>query len=458
VPFTAVPRSQLPDSARHAEVAMRVLERLLRGFVVPTTLRLWDDRVRHLGHGPSAFTLILRDPVLLRRLVTTQDPVLLADAYFRGELDVEGDLYRALALKGHFESMSMPWREKLWLLRDAWQLPRPPRKVGHLARRVRDRLVHALARRHTRAADRQAIAFHYDLSNAFYALWLDPFKVYSCAYFESADDTLDQAQCNKLDLVCRKLRLVPGDRLLDIGCGWGALICWAARRHGVLAHGITLSQRQFEQARERIATEGLGDRVTVSLMDYRDLPAEATYDKVASIGMFEHVGLANLPAYLATVRRVLRPGGLFLNHGITHDEEGWNRTVATRFINRYVFPDGELDCVSNISLGMERSGFEIQDVENLRHHYALTLRHWVRRLEEHRDAALREVDEPTFRTWRLYMVASALEFEAGGTGVYQILASRSGGTARLPLTRRDLYLPDAAAARVRHDGDRQAQR
>ena len=217
------------------------------------------------------------------------------------------------------------------------------------------------------------------------------------------------------------------------------MVCWAARHHGVHAHGITLSQRQFEYASARIAAEGLGNLASVELLDFRDLPRDAAYDKVSSIGMFEHVGLANLPTYLATVRRVLRPGGLFLNHGITHDEEGWHRTVESEFINRYVFPDGELDCVSNILLGMERAGFEIHDVEGLRPHYALTLRHWVERLEANRGAALREVDDVTYRVWRLYMAACALEFDAGGTGIYQVLGSkRDGGRWPVPLTRADL--------------------
>lgn len=185
----------------------------------------------------------------------------------------------------------------------------------------------------------------------------------------------------------------------------------------------------------------------MALCDYRDLPAEATYDKVSSIGMFEHVGLSHLPSNLAAVHRVLRPGGLLLNHGITHDEEGWNKTVASEFINRYGFPDGELDCISNIQLGMERTGFELHDAEGLRPHYALTLRHWVRRLEANVDAALREVDEPTYRVWRLYMAACALEFESGGTGVYQVLASRrDAGRCPVPLSRRDLYAANAPAA------------
>lgn len=215
---------------------------------------------------------------------------------------------------------------------------------------------------------------------------------------------------------------------------------WCAGRRAITAFAHTLSQRQLEYARERIQAEGLQDLVTVELRDYRDLDGTAIYDKVSSVGMFEHVGLANLPDYYAAVQRVLRPGGLFLNHGITHDEEGWNRTLASDFINRYVFPDGELDCVSNIQLGMERAGFEIHDLEGLRPHYALTLRHWVQRLEARRDEALREVDEVTYRIWRLYMAACALEFEAGGTGIYQIVASkRAGGAWPVPLTRRDLY-------------------
>jgi cyclopropane-fatty-acyl-phospholipid synthase len=432
----------IPSSA-HADAALRILKRLLHGFAGGADLRLWNDNSCSVGEGPSAFTLVLRDPMLLRSLVTTHGPVLLADAYFRGQIDVEGDLYSALALKGHFEALALPWRDKLAMLLDAWRLPSPaePSSSGSLLTRLAQRFT----RQHTRHSDRQAIAFHYDVSNAFYALWLDPERVYSCAYFRTAEDTLDQAQQNKLEHICRKLRLQRGERLLDIGCGWGALICWAARHHGVHAHGITLSRAQHDFALQRIADEGMQGLVSVELRDYRDLAEDVLYDKVASIGMFEHVGLANMPTYLAAVQRVLRPGGLFLNHGITHDEEGWNDTVATEFINRYVFPDGEFDCVSNIQLGMERAGFEIHDVEALRRHYALTLRHWVKRLEANRDAALREVDEPTYRVWRLYMAACALEFEAGGTGIYQILASRRGVETSLPLTRRDLYAPAEAA-------------
>jgi cyclopropane-fatty-acyl-phospholipid synthase len=297
-----------------------------------------------------------------------------------------------------------------------------------------------LAGKHSRPRDRQAIAFHYDVSDDFYQLWLDEQMVYSCAYFEDANEGLDQAQRNKLDHLCRKLRLKPGERLLDIGCGWGALIRWAAVHYGVSAHGITLSRHQYEHCLRQIAAESLQDRVSVELRDYRDMAGDAVFDKIVSVGMFEHVGIGSFPVYFGTARRLLKPGGLFLNHGITHDTEGWCKSVSTAFINRYVFPDGELDTVSNVQRAMERSGFEILDVEALRPHYALTLRHWVQRLENGREEALRHVSEPTYRVWRLYMVACALSFEAGDAGVYQILAGRRvKGLHPVPLTRRDVY-------------------
>ena len=424
--------------------ASRLLKQLFRSFDGSLTLRLWNGTVLRLGkteprESEPPFMLVCKHPDFVRSMVLGRDPLRLVEAYFRGDIDVEGDLFAALRLKDHLHSIRLTLRDQLGALLTALRLqaPRlaPPGSSGQ-----RSRLHGHAVKAHSRPENRAAISFHYDVSNEFYRLWLDEERVYSCAYFTSPDESLDQAQRNKLKHICRKLRLQPGERLLDIGCGWGALVCWAARHHGVQAHGITLSQQQFEYVRQRIHTEGLQDRVTVELCDYRDLAGDGIFDKVSSVGMFEHVGLSNLPAYLAMIRRVLRPGGLFLNHGITHDEEGWNKTLATQFINRYVFPDGELDCVSNIQLGMERAGFEIHDVEGLRPHYALTLRRWVERLEANREAALREVDEPTYRVWRLYMAACALEFESGGTGIYQILASRPDrGMWPVPLSRSDLY-------------------
>ncbi|WP_421883993.1 class I SAM-dependent methyltransferase [Methylibium sp.] len=421
-----------------------LLTRLFRTFDGSLALRLWNGATLIVGKGAAQaaeplFTLVCHHPGFVRSMVFGRDPLRLAQAYFQGDIDVEGDFFAALNLKNHLSGIRLPISDRVGALLTAFRLPAAD-DARPSATSQRARLHGKAVKAHSRTENRAAISFHYDVSNEFYRLWLDEERVYSCAYFTSPDDSLDQAQRNKLDHICRKLRLRPGERLLDIGCGWGALVCWAARHHGVQAHGITLSRQQFEYAQQRIRTEGLQDLVTVELRDYRDLAGAGVFDKVSSVGMFEHVGLANLPAYLATVMRVLRPGGLFMNHGITHDEEGWNKSLTTEFINRYVFPDGELDCVSNIQLGMERAGFEIHDVEGLRPHYALTLRHWVQRLEANRDAALREVDEPTYRVWRLYMAACALDFEAGTTGVYQILASRPNrGEWPVPLSRGDLY-------------------
>lgn len=426
----------LPASAR----ARQVVQRVLRDYQGNLAVRLWDGDTVNIGVGAPDVTLICRDPGLFRDLILHRDPLRLAEAYFQDRLDVKGDLYAALKMKDHLQSLSLSVADKAALLLAVLS------PGGSPAARERTKWTPGVPRFrrrwrfHSKAANRQAIAFHYDVSNAFYRLWLDEQMVYSCAYFETPDDSLDQAQRNKLEHICRKLRLKPGERLLDIGCGWGALICWAAKRHGVQAHGITLSREQYDHARIKIQEEGLQDRVTVELGDYRDLQGEDVFDKIASVGMFEHVGLRNLPRYFGIARRLLAPDGLFLNHGITQDQEGWGKTPSARFINRYVFPDGELDTVGNVQRAMEHAGFEILDVEALRRHYALTLRHWVRRLEAHETEARKYVPESIFRIWRLYMAASALQFEQGDIGVYQILAGgRDGGPAQVPLTRRDLY-------------------
>ena len=430
-------RKALPDRMPPGE---RVLERLLRGFAGSAAFRIGAGSTHVVGKFPPEFTIVIRDPSVLRTLAFKGSLLPVAEAYFRGLVEIEGDLYAALRLKGHFQRIALRLPERLALLRDLLRIPRPkqaPPAANGPAQIAGGR---SFRHRHTRPSDREAISFHYDASNRFYGIWLDPEMLYSCAYFEDPSWTIDQAQRAKLDHICRKLRLSAGERFLDVGCGWGGLVCWAAARYGVRAHGITISQNQFEYARERVARSGLQDRVTVERRDYRDLPGNAAYDKVASIGMFEHVGLAHLAVYNATVRRVLRPGGLFLNHGVTRDDEGWKKTTETRFINRYIFPDAEVDTVGNVLQGMERAGFEIHDVESLRMHYALTLRHWVRRLEAGQAQAVAEVGEIRYRTWRLYMAACALQFEEGATSIHQILASnRAGGPAPVPLTRRDLY-------------------
>ncbi len=412
--------------------AHHILSRLFRDYPKSLVIRLWDGAMLRVGHGVPTFTLSLHHPGVLRDLVLHRDPVRLAEAYCGGEVEVTGNFDEAISLRYYLEQLKLPLLDKLQLALRAFILD--------AGARPRQMAIEKQASTRPRANGTDTIAFHYDLSNDFYRLWLDERMVYSCAYFHDPGQDLDLAQCNKLDHICRKLRLHRGESLLDIGCGWGALVCWAAKRYGVQAHGITLSRNQHEYAQWEIRQQGLESRVTVELRDYRDLPDDAAYDKAVSVGMFEHVGLKNLPVYFATVRRVLKPGGLFLNHGITSDEPGWKHGVSTEFINRNVFPDGELDTVSNIQSVMEDSGFEIFDVEGLRPHYALTLRHWVERLDTHRDEAVRLVGERNYRIWKLYMTASAQQFEQGATGIYQILAVRKeNGPPPLPLTRRDLY-------------------
>jgi cyclopropane-fatty-acyl-phospholipid synthase len=429
---------------RGSELASDLLTRLFYRLPFKLTLRLWNGAVVRVGASDSAaqespFALVFRNPEVVWSAVLGRDPLRLAEAYFRGDLDIEGDFFAALELKDHLQSLQLSVGEQIGAVATALRLRALNADRRHA--QIQWTPAHGRAvKAHSKAENRDAIHFHYDVSNEFYALWLDRAMVYSCAYFEDPGVSLDAAQVAKLEHICRKLSLRPGESFLDIGCGWGALVIHAAQRYGVRAHGVTLSPQQLKVARERIAQAGLTDRVSVELQDYRDLQGESAYDKVASVGMFEHVGIKNLPVYFSTVQRLLKPHGLFLNHGITHDSEGWQKSLSTEFINRYVFPDGELDNISNIQHAMERAKFEIADVEALRPHYALTLRHWVARLEANHARALEHVNEATYRVWRLYMAACALEFESGGVGIYQVLAAkRTAGSLPLPLTRRYMY-------------------
>ena len=445
-----------PDSDV-AQRARQLLRRVFRHYAGSIPVRLWNGERFCVGRddagsGAPPFTLVFRRPGAIRGLLLGRDQLRLAEAYIRDDIDIEGDFVAGIALKDKLNTLSIPPRERLpvfvaacrlvpWssLWSQFWSALRAP---GDGA----DSLGQSRAAddgsplRHSRREDLRAVQFHYDVSNRFYELWLDEAMVYSCAYFNRPDGSLADAQRDKLDHICRKLQLKAGERMLDIGCGWGALVMHAARYYGVLAHGITLSEQQLAEAQRRIRDAGLGGRVTVELRDYRELAGAGVYDKVSSIGMFEHVGLRNLPAYYEVVHRLLKPAGLFLNHGITHETEGWQKNPATDFINRYVFPGGQLDSVGNIQRGMERAHFEIVDVEALRRHYALTLRHWVSRLERAHARALEHISESRYRIWRLYMAASALDFESGELGIYQVLASRRGQGSHLqPLSRSHLY-------------------
>lgn len=420
----------------------RMVEYVFHDYTGSLGIRLWNGDSMILGRPSPACTLVFNSPQVFRRLVLKQDLLQLAEAFIHGDVDIEGDLNALLAQRDHLQALQLSKGDRLNLMLAALSIR------GNAARDAEEDEIHFGAatsrvlglRKHSRTRDRNAIAFHYDVSNDFYRLWLDEQMVYSCAYFRHEGADIHQAQRDKLDHLCRKLRLKAGESLLDIGCGWGALICWAAQHYGVNAHGITLSQQQYEYAQQKIRMLGLQNKVTVELRDYRDLPPDVVYDKVCSVGMFEHVGIKHLPEYFQCVSRALKPGGLFMNHGITNDEEGWKPSVTTRFLQRYVFPDGELETISNVQRVMEHSGFEIWDVEALRPHYAMTLRHWLARLEGNHAQAAALIGESACRVWRLYIATSAAQFDRGTIGIYQILAVNGRGKpSGLPLTRDDIY-------------------
>jgi cyclopropane-fatty-acyl-phospholipid synthase len=364
----------------------------------------------------------------------------MAEAYLYDDIDIEGDIEGIFPLAEFLLARRQSVTKRLWLFRKLHSLPEkslPPR--GRQAARTPGKL-HSLLR------DRAAVTYHYDTSNDFFALWLDKSMVYSCGYFSSAQDDLDVAQERKLDYLCRKLRIRPGDRLLDIGCGWGGLVMHAARKFGAEALGITLSKPQAELANEKIQLAGLSPRCRVEVRDYREMQEEETFDKIASIGMFEHVGKARLSLYFEKAWKLLRPRGVFLNHGIAAPlaEEGHHPPT---FSDRYVFPDGELQPIHTSLHAAAENGFEVRDVESLREHYALTLRHWVRRLEARHDEAVRFTDEPTYRVWRLFMSGSAYRFTSGVTNVFQtLLVKPDRGKSGLPLTRNDWYSPEWGSA------------
>ncbi|HEY8515138.1 MAG TPA: cyclopropane-fatty-acyl-phospholipid synthase family protein [Candidatus Binatia bacterium] len=305
-----------------------------------------------------------------------------------------------------------------------------------------------------REFDAKAIEHHYDLSNEFYALFLDPMMVYTCAYYRTPDGDLAQAQRDKLDLVCRKLRLQPGERFLDIGCGWGSLVIWAAKHYGVQALGVTLSKEQAKFAQDWIAREGLSQVCRVEYRDYRDLGNEQPYDKISAIGIIEHVGVANYRSYFDEVYGLLKPGGLFLNHGITRNRY-WKKTPQWDFLIEHVFPNGELTNVSHIASVMEDAHFEVVDVESLRAHYARTCRHWAERLKANQDAAIKLVGERKYRTWLLYLTASSLGFEQASINLHQILGAKlEPGVRAVPTTREAIYTEPAQVPLARASGMR----
>ncbi len=400
----------------------------LRNFEI----RFWDGTTWPTDPGMAPqFTLTLRNPSVLRNLLWQSGELALAEAFISGDLEIEGNLEQALPLAEYLSRHPVPWASRLRMGITLFSWPSNNSSTSNgLAARV-------TGPNHSLNRDRQAIAYHYDHPPEFYAAWLDRQMVYSCAYFSSTED-LDAAQARKLDYLCRKLRLRRGERLLDVGCGWGALIVHAARHYGVFARGVTLSEKQAEFAEALISKHGLMDRCRVELRDYRQLNTPNGYDKIVSVGMVEHVGAAHLAGYFRHIWTLLKPGGTFLNHGIGIRQG--ERCAFGPFVNTYVFPDAELVTLSTTTGLAETTGFEVRDVESLREHYVLTLRRWRQRLESNVPPRHSSMDKSTWRLWRLYLASAAHGFATGKLNLYQtLLAKTRDGVAGLPLTRDDWY-------------------
>lgn len=407
------------------------------------TVRYWNGSEEAPGvKSEPGFTLWFRRPGALRRMLVPPSELSITEAFIAGDVELLGDAEQAMYLGDAIGARIQSIEGFAALLPMLLALPRDDESSGFVAAR-RSRFAHRAHDPFRIEGGLDAIQHHYDAGNEFYELWLDERMVYSCAYFVEQDEALAAAQLNKLDLICRKLRLEPGMRLLDIGCGWGALIMHAAANYGVHATGITLSEAQASLARERIEAAGLSETCRVELRDYRQLTRDGEFDRVASVGMMEHVGDGRLPDYFSRVHRVMRSGGLFLNHAIVCDGHRPRPSPGSRilsrlwrrgeFIHRHVFPDGRLVPVAHVVDRAERAGFELRDVEAMRAHYIITLRHWLKRLEARRLEAIALVGERRYRTWRLYLLAAINGFRAGNTNIVQALFAKCGSDAEVPL-------------------------
>jgi len=422
---------------KHVKLALSLIKELLKGYQPRDfAIRFWDGTTWEADPLQSVrFTLILRHPGALRRMLLPPSDLSLGEAYIFGDFDIEGDIEAVFDVGYSLIFQKLSILQYASLAVKLFRLPSGRRQIAVDTNRTGATLAGS---EHSKERDRQAISYHYDVSNDFYALWLDRQMVYSCGYFKSLDDDLDTAQTQKLDYICRKLRLKPDERLLDIGCGWGGLIIHAAKYYGVEAIGFTLSEAQAELANKRIHAEGLQDRCRVEVCDYRDFKSEKQFDKLVSVGMLEHVGSNLLKDYFQHAWDLLRPGGVFLNHAIADDINSTGKTSP--FVNRYVFPDGEIIRIHTTLKAAEQSGFELRDIESLRDHYILTLSRWVQHLNQNEKAGIEMVGSVAYRIWQLYMAGARYGFVMRFQTIFQVLLSKpDGNVSNLPLTREDWY-------------------
>jgi cyclopropane-fatty-acyl-phospholipid synthase len=419
----------LPEAIRNC------LKQILAIVPLRICLNFWDrDRITNFGSWPTAkasadLTFTIHHPGVVRSLFLNRDVMVIPDSYLTGLIDVEGSLEQLLPVVQRCSAPVLSFWQLVQTAIAAFCLPPLP---GTVSIQTPWKWLKA----HTRDRDKLTVQHHYDLGNDFYRIWLDPHMVYSCAYFVHEQMSINKAQEAKLDLICRKLKLSPGETLLDIGCGWGALLRWAVEHYGVNGYGITLSQEQLEYNQKINSEYGLSDRIQVDFLDYRELPSAPTFDKIVSVGMVEHVGYANYGTYFQRILNCLKPGGLFLNHCITAACQWNGSSLGEKFINRYIFPDGELVMLSKMLEVAERAGWEIVDVDAWRWHYMMTLQAWVNNLDAAAGQITARLGERKFQIWRLYLLGCARAFENNYQGIYQTVLRRQEDTAwNLPLTR-----------------------
>lgn len=407
---------------KHNDSALiEAIEHIFKQTKKNFNVEFWNGETINYTDKPE-FTLKFNDKDAFKKIITRPTAINFAEAFIEKSFDIEGNIIEALTLKDQLNDAEISNSDKVTLL-------------------LKGTSIKEAINMHTKEKDKENIAHHYDISNDFYSLFLGPSMTYSCAYFKKQDDDLTTAQENKVDHICKKLRLKPGEKLLDVGCGWGKLIVWAAKHYGVEAHGVTISEEQYKFVKEKIKEENLEGKCFVELKDYRDIKGEGVFDKIVSVGMCEHVGTKNLPIYFSDMYKLLKEDGIFLNHGITHSKNLVVSKEEGEFIEKYIFPGGELQSISDVIGAMEEADYEICDVECLREHYSKTLVHWVNNLMANKDKAIAATSETTYRTWLLYMIGCALNFNTGSISVYQVILSKAPKkpSYNIPLTREYIY-------------------